>query len=176
MSIEALPTVGDFEARWLAAEPAPRGRGTVRLICLRLGDGVHETPERAELTLEGGVADDRWALGDRPNLDAQVTLMNVRVTELIAHAGTALDTPGDNFLVDLDLAEDALPAGTRLRLGTALLEVSPTPHTGCKKFRERFGLEALTWVNDHRDRRLRGMNCRVLEAGSVAVGDPVEVA
>jgi MOSC domain-containing protein YiiM len=65
--------------------------------------------------------------------------------------------------------------GTRLRLGEALLEVSPAPHTGCKKFRERFGLDALTWVNDHRDRRLRGMNCRVLEAGTVAVGDPVAV-
>jgi MOSC domain-containing protein YiiM len=65
--------------------------------------------------------------------------------------------------------------GTRLRLGEALLEVSPAPHTGCKTFRERFGLDALKWVNDNRDRRLRGMNCRVLEAGAVAVGDSVLV-
>jgi MOSC domain-containing protein YiiM len=148
----------------------------VRLICVRLGDGVHETPDRIEVTSERGVEGDRWATGERPDLDAQITLMNVRVTELISGDGAPLDTPGDNFQVDLDLAEDALPVGTRLRLGGALLEVSPAPHTGCKKFSERFGLEALKWVNDNRNRRLRGMNCRVLEAGSVAVGDTIEVA
>jgi MOSC domain-containing protein YiiM len=170
-----VAVIEDFEARWLAAEPAPQASGTVRLICIRLGDGVHEMPERVEVTREGGVEGDRWALGERPNLDAQVTLMNVRVTELISADGTPLDAPGDNFQVDLDLAGDALPAGTRLRIGSALLEVTPVPHTGCKKFRERFGLEALMWVNDHRDRRLRGMNCRVVEAGTVSVSDRVEV-
>ena len=127
------------------------------------------------MTVEGGVEGDRWALGERPNLEAQVTLMNIRVVELITHDGVPLDASGDNFLVDLDLSESALPVGTRLRIGTAVLEVSAEPHTGCKKFRERFGLDALKWVNDHRDRRLRGMNCRVLEAGAVAVGDSVSV-
>jgi hypothetical protein len=165
-------TLGDFETRWAAAEPAPRGTGTVRLICVRVDGGVHETPERAEVTVEDGLVGDRWGRGRR-DLDAQITLMNVRVTELI---GGPLDLPGDNFQVDLDLSEEALPVGTKLRLGEALLEVSPAPHTGCKTFRERFGLDALKWVNDNRDRRLRGMNCRVLEAGAVAVGDPVAVA
>lgn len=165
-------TVEDFEARWASAEPAPRGTGTVRLICVRVDEGVHETPERARVTVEDGLVGDRWGSGRR-DLEAQITLMNVRVAELI---GGSLDLSGDNFQVDLDLSEDALPVGTRLRLGDALLEVSPAPHTGCKKFRERFGLDALTWVNDNRDRRLRGMNCRVLEAGTVAVGDSVAVA
>ena len=169
-------TVEELEAAWRAAAPAPRGRGTVRLICVRLGDGVHATPAQAELTTSGGVEGDRWADGERPDPEAQVTLMNVRVTELIARDHVPLDAPGDNFQVDLDLAEDLLPAGTRLRIGSALLEVTPAPHTGCKTFRERFGLEALKWVNDRRDRRLRGMNCRVVEAGTVALGDPVEVA
>lgn len=176
MSAHALPTVEELEAQWLAAESAPQGSGTVRLICVRLGDGVHECPERVEVTPERGVVGDRWAAGERPNLDAQVTLMNVRVVELIARDGMPLDAAGDNFLADLDLAVDALPGGPRLRLGGALLEVTALPHTGCKKFRERFGLDALTWVNDHRDLRLRGANCRVLEAGWVAVGDPVGVA
>ncbi len=160
-----------FETRLAAAEPPPRGSGTVRLICVRVDGGIHETPERAEVTVEDGLVGDRWARGKR-DLDAQITLMNVRVAELL---GGPLDLAGDNFQVDLDLSEEALPVGTRLRLGETLLEVSPAPHTGCKTFRERFGLDALTWVNDNRDRRLRGMNCRVLEAGAVAVGDPVEV-
>ncbi len=169
------PAVGDFEERWLAAGPAPRGRGSVRVICVRVADGVHETPERAELTVGGGLEGDRWALGERPSLDAQITLMNVRVTELIAREGQPLDLPGDNFQVDLDLSEEALPVGTRLRIGTALLEVSPAPHTGCKKFRERFGLDALTWVNASEGRRLRGVNCRVVEGGTARVGDAVEI-
>jgi hypothetical protein len=164
-------TVEDFETRWTSADPAPRGSGSVRLICVRLGDGIHETPERADVTVDDGLVGDRWAQGKR-DLDAQITLMNVRVTELI---GGPLDLPGDNFQVDLDLSEEALPVGTKLRLGKALLEVSPAPHTGCKTFRERFGLDALKWVNDNRDRRLRGMNCRVLEGGAVAVSDPIVV-
>jgi MOSC domain-containing protein YiiM len=167
-----MPTAEDLAGRWAAVEPAPLGSGTVRGICVRVQEGVHETPEHVEVTVEDGVAGDRWTTGGR-DPDAQVTLMNVRVAELI---GGPLDLAGDNFQVDLDLSEDALPVGTRLRVGSALLEVSPAPHTGCKKFRERFGLDALKWVNENRDRRLRGMNCRVLEAGSVAVGDPVEVA
>ena len=159
----------DFETRWAELEPAPRGSGTVRGICVRVEEGVHETPTRIDVTVEDGVSGDRWALGGRDR-DAQITLMNVRVAGLI---GGPLDLAGDNFQVDLELSEEALPVGTRLRLGLALLEVSPAPHTGCKKFRERFGLDALKWVNDNHDRRLRGMNCRVLEAGAVAVGDPV---
>jgi MOSC domain-containing protein YiiM len=166
-----MSTALDFEARWAAVEPAPLQSGTVRGICVRLEEGVHVTPQRVEITVEDGVAGDRWATGRR-DPDAQVTLMNVRVAELI---GGPLDLAGDNFQVDLDLSEEALPVSTRVRIGSALLEVSPAPHTGCKKFRERFGLDALTWVNDNRDRRLRGMNCRVLESGTVAVGDPVAV-
>jgi MOSC domain-containing protein YiiM len=164
----------ELEAAWAAAVGTPQS-GAVDLICVRRLEGVHETPERVEITPAGGVEGDRWSRGERPNPEAQVTLMNVRVAELVRHDGVARDASGDNFLVDLDLSEDALPAGTRLRVGTAVLEVSAEPHTGCKKFRERFGLDALKWVNDHRDRRLRGMNCRVLEAGAVAVGDSVVV-
>jgi MOSC domain-containing protein YiiM len=174
VSTGTLRTIEELEAAWVAAPETPGGEA-VELICVRRVGGVHETPERVEVTVEGGVEGDRWALGERPNLEAQVTLMNIRVVDLITHDGVALDASGDNFLVDLDLSEDALPVGTRLRIGTAVLEVSAEPHTGCKKFRERFGLDALKWVNDHRDRRLRGMNCRVLEAGAVAVGDSVSV-
>jgi MOSC domain-containing protein YiiM len=88
-----------------------------------------------------------------------------------------VEAAGDNFLVDLDLSEAALPVGARLRVGGAVLEVSAEPHTGCKKFRERFGGEALRWVNhrDNRALRLRGVNCRVVADGEVAVGDAVEV-
>ena len=165
----------ELERLWHEDPAASRTGGRVRLICVRKPEGMKECPERVAVSTERGVEGDRWA--DKPGRDpeAQVTIMTTRVAELIAGDHTPLAAAGDNFLVDLDLAEAQLPAGTRLRLGGALLEVSATPHTGCKKFRERFGMDALRWVNDHQERRLRGMNCRVLESGEVALGDRLEI-
>jgi MOSC domain-containing protein YiiM len=161
---------------WRETVPAPRARGVVRLICVRKGDGVHECPDHVLLTPESGVVGDRWAA--KPgNPDTQVTLMRADVAELVAADHAPLHAAGDNFLVDLDLGPDALPVGTSLRMGGARLAVVSTPHTGCKKFRERFGLDALKWVNEDENRRLRlrGVYCRVLEAGRVAVGDAIDV-
>ena len=97
------------------------------------------------------------------------------MVELVRGPDTAVHMAGDNLLVDLDLSEAALPVGARLRAGTAVLEVSDQPHLGCKKFQARFGDEALRWINaeEHRSRRLRGVNCRILAGGRVAVGDPI---
>lgn len=102
--------------------------------------------------------------------------MNVDAARIVAD-GAGLHLPGDNFLVDFDLSDAAAPAGTRLQLGSALIEITTTPHLGCKKFRQRFGDDALQWVNDERTalRRLRGVNARVLASGSVWVGDAVSI-
>jgi MOSC domain-containing protein YiiM len=167
----------ELEQLWAGSPFPPHDRGEVQLITLRLGDGHHRCPERAFVSREHGVEGDRWSTGPDRELECQVTLMNTRAAELVAAGMQPLDAVGDNFLVDLDLSEDALPTGTRLRLGGAVLEVSEMPHTGCKKFRERFGPGALRWVNLHANRilRLRGMNCRVVADGPVALGDLVEV-
>lgn len=167
--------VAELEQAWRAVAAAPPRTGMVRLITLRLGDGRHECPGRAELSPALGVHGDRWSTGRRRHADAQVTLMDARVAELLAADRAPLDAPGDNFLVDLDLGEESLPAGSRLRLGSAIIEITALPHIGCKKFRERMGAAALAWVNDGPNRalRLRGVNCRVIESGEVAVGDRV---
>jgi hypothetical protein len=172
-----MRTFDELESLWNAATPAPRGRGAVRLIVVRLGDGIHQTPSTAEISPERGMDGDRWEAGTNRRPDAQVSIMNALAAELIAD-GQPLDLPGDNLVVDLDLSEDALPTGSRLRVGTALLEVTPLPHTGCQKFSARFGQDALRWVNwkDHRDRHLRGILCRVIEAGRVSVGDECTIA
>jgi MOSC domain-containing protein YiiM len=101
--------------------------------------------------------------------------MNATVAELVAAGRQPLHEAGDNLLVDLDIGYDNLPPGTRLRIGGALLEVTEAPHTGCSKFSERFGQDALRWVNwrHWRERRLRGVNARVVEGGSVRVGDAI---
>ena len=171
-----MRTIEELEHLWSQVAAPPRDRGTVDLIVLRPAEGERETPESVELSPQGGVHGDRWSQGEEPHPEAQVTLMNARVADLIAD-GVDRALFGDNFLVDLDLSEDALPPGTRLRLGGALVEITPLPHTGCEAFSERFGNEALRWVNHkkRRGQRLRGLHTRVIEAGSVAIGDAIEV-
>jgi hypothetical protein len=53
------------------------------------------------------------------------------------------------------------------------LQVTPQPHTGCKKFVERFGLEAMKFVNSPLGQQLhlRGINAKVVCAGVIQVGD-----
>jgi hypothetical protein len=138
-----MRTFEELQELWDQSPPLPRDRGPVQLITVRRGDGLHRCPDRVSLSRDGGVEGDRWVLDPDRELACQVTLMTTRAAELVAAGEQPLDAVGDNFLVDLDLAEDVLPAGTLLRLGTALLEVSGEPHLGCKKFRERFGAGAL---------------------------------
>jgi MOSC domain-containing protein YiiM len=98
------------------------------------------------------------------------------VAELIAN-GQSLTVFGDNLFVELDLSSANLPPGTRLRVGTALVVVTPKPHNGCQKFKGRFGQEALNFVqaSPTRAQNLRGVYWRVVEPGHVSVGDPIDV-
>jgi MOSC domain-containing protein YiiM len=172
-------TAEELEAAW-RDHRAPSGSGTIRLLCVREAPNVHHTPAAVEISERDGVVGDRWALrdpGKDPDGAAAVTLINATVAELVAAEGQPLDAPGDNIHVDLDIGVGALPAGTRLAIGDAILRVSEQPHTGCSVFRDRFGLEALKWVSTPSGRadRLRGVNCSVIRPGTVRIGDTVTV-
>jgi MOSC domain-containing protein YiiM len=172
-----MRTFEELERLWSDAPARPVGRGTVTLVVLRTGDGNHETPDRAELDPVKGLVGDRWADKEHDTLGEQITLINATVATLLCGGDKPLHLSGDNFVVDMDLSVESLPVGAQVKLGEALLEVTPDPHTGCKKFRERFGADALRWVNykPNRSSRLRGVHLRVLEAGAVALGDVIEV-
>lgn len=172
-----MKTYEELERLWNGAAPPPIGHGVVRGICLRRGAGRHDLAEQGEVTVTEGLVGDRWKLAEDPERLCQVTFMNATVADLIAHGDTPRHDAGDNFYVDLDLSEGTLPAGARIRVGAALLEVTAEPHLGCKKFNQRFGPGALRWVNhlEHRSSRLRGVNLRVLEGGTVRVGDAITV-
>jgi MOSC domain-containing protein YiiM len=178
VEFEPMRTFDELESMWTAATPPPRDRGSVRLICLRVAPSVHETPEEAELSVKDGLVGDRWSVTRErdPNRESQVTVMNATAAELVAAGTQPLHEAGDNILVDLDIGFDNLPVGSRIRLGEAVLEITATPHAGCSKFSERFGQDALRWVNwrHWRERRLRGVNTRVVQGGTVRVGDAVE--
>ena len=170
------PDVEAIEKAFAELAPPPRGSGRVDLVVLRTGNGEHATPDAVDVTVDDGLVGDRWNLEKDPERSAQVTVMMTSVARLLC-GDKPLHLPGDNFLVDIDVGEEAMPVGTRFKIGGAVLEVSDEPHTGCDKFRERLGSAALRWVNhkDVKSRRTRGVNCRVIEGGAVAIGDPVEV-
>lgn len=163
--------------RLAAARTAPRDRGRVALLVTRVADGGRrELPARVVLTAAGGMPGDGWLRKSPDTRAAQLTVMRHDVATLIAN-GQPLPLSGDNLFVDLDLSAANLPIGTILRVGAALLAVSPKAHNGCRKFQSRFGGDALRFVA-HPERRalnLRGIYLQVVEDGEVAVGDAVEV-
>jgi MOSC domain-containing protein YiiM len=169
-------TFEQLQQAWTSAPPLPRDRAPITLLVVRTAQGARETPPRIELSPELGVVGDTWAAGSR-NPETQVTVMMTRVASLIGSGGQPLSLAGDNLLADLDLSEDNLPTGSRLRAGSALLEVSQKPHLGCNRFSARFGPDALRWINwrPNRPHRLRGIHCAVVEPGWIEVGDHLEV-
>lgn len=159
---------------------APRGSGVVELIVRRPAVGDREVVDEATLDLEEGLVGDGWASrgrsGGRPaSTKAQITVVNARAVALVAGERERWPQAGDQLYVDLDLSGEHLPPGTRLGIGSAVIEVTDAPHTGCKKFAERFGLQAVEFFNSPEGRalNLRGINTRVVEAGMVRVGDAV---
>ena len=163
-------------------EPSPREEGVVRLIVRRPRTGQREVIEEGELDTVTGLVGDNWqyrgssrTADGRAHPDMQINLMNARVIDLIAGHPSRWALAGDQFFVDLDLSGANLPPRTRLAIGSAILEVTSQPHTGCAKFVERFGVDAMKWVNspDGRARQLRGINARVVTNGRVRVGDPI---
>ena len=102
--------------------------------------------------------------------------MNARVVELLAPEKDRWPLAGDQLFVDLDLSAENLPAGSRLSIGSAVIEVTAQPHTGCKKFQARYGSDAIKFVNSPEGRKwnLRGINAKVVKEGRVRVGDVVQ--
>ena len=171
-------TTEELEAGLPEIRRAPRDEGRLELIARRPQVGERELLEEADVDLVLGVVGDRWSLGRGhrgPDPESQVTLMSTRAAQLAAQSRERWALAGDQLYVDLDLSEENLPAGTRLAIGSAVLELSATPHTGCKKFVERFGLETMTFYNSAvgRAHRLRGANAKVVRGGTVRVGDVV---
>jgi MOSC domain-containing protein YiiM len=165
-----------LEARFAAAPPAPTDVGRVRFLVTRHRNGRREALERASMTPESGMVGDSWSRQRHPALEAQLAVMQFDVADLIAN-GQPLALFGDQLFLELDLSETNLPVGTVLRAGTVMLEVTPEPHNGCRKFRARFGDAALHFVSNRESRHLnlRGVYMRVTEAGEVARDDLVRV-
>ncbi|MBM6401294.1 hypothetical protein [Phycicoccus sonneratiae] len=168
---------------------SPRDVGTLELLVRRPVPGEREVLDEGELDLVEGLVGDGWRVrgssrtpdgSARP--DMQLNVMNARLVAFLAGEPERRALAGDQLYLDLDLSHENLPAETRLVIGDpgtrgAVVEVTEAPHTGCAKFVERFGAEAMRFVNGEvgRPLRLRGLNARVVVAGRVRPGDPVTV-
>ena len=162
--------------RWHTFGAADRDEGRLALIVLRRADGVRETPSHTRLTLEEGVPGDDWCRRPPRDPEAQLAVMRADVARLIAN-GQPLTVFGDNLFVNLDISAGNLPTGTRLRVGGAVVEVTPKAHNGCRKFNGRFGNDALRFVayKATRDQNFRGIYWKVVQPGDVRVGDAIRV-
>jgi hypothetical protein len=161
---------------------SPPDLGVLELIVRRPAVGTREALEHGELDLSLGLIGDTWHVrGSRRTADGsahpdmQINVMNARAIALVAPDRSRWPLAGDQLYVDLDLSETNVPPGTRLEIGDAVIEVTSQPHTGCAKFAERFGVDAVKFVNSAvgRSLHLRGINARVVTPGRIRVGDLV---
>ncbi len=175
-------TTAELEGGLDEIRRAPRDEGTLELIVRRPEVDEREVLDAGELNLEVGLVGDSWITRGSSRTpdgsahpDTQLNIMNSRVTALVAQHKDRWQLAGDQLYLDLDLSEENLPAGARFAIAAAVIEVSPQPHLGCRKFVSRFGLEAMQFVNSPlgRQLRLRGINARVVQAGVIRVGDVV---
>ncbi len=167
-------TIDELEAGLDEIRQAPRDRGVLRLIVRRPKANTREVLEEGHLDPARGLVGDTWETRGSPaHPDNQLNIMNARAIALVAQSPDRWALAGDQLFIDLDLSADNLPPGSRFALGSAVIEVTERPHTGCGKFAARFGMDAVKFVNspEGKQLRLRGLNAKVVAPGVIRVGD-----
>jgi hypothetical protein len=186
--------VGEKQARFLTMaelndgladiRQAPRDNGTLAMIVSRPTVEERVVQESGELAIEAGLVGDNWQDRGSSRTDdgsahpeMQITLMNTRAVQLVSQSQERWPLAGDQLFVDLDLSVENLKPGQRLTIGSAVLEITEMAHTGCQKFSSCFGVDALKWVNSPagKELRLRGIYARVIEPGTISVGDTIQL-
>src|SRR5258708_5692403 len=173
-------TMEELEAGLEDIRRSPKDEGILELIVRRPNNGEREVLREGELDVTAGLVGDTWSTrGSRRSKDGlahpdmQLNIMNARAIALVAQERERWHLAGDQLFVDMDLSGENLPPGTRLALGSAVIEVTSEPHTGCQKFLSRFGLDAMKFVNSPLGRQLnlRGINAKVVRPGVIRVQD-----
>jgi hypothetical protein len=175
-------TLSEIEPRldWVLASPGDTG--TVSSLVVRPAVNQRETPNKVMFSPQMGVTGDNWLTScwkklpnGKSDPEVQVAIMNARMIEVITRDKSLWPLAGDQLFVDFDLSISNLAVGDHFRVGAAVLQISAEPHQGCGKFKQRFGAEALEFVNSTLGdkHRLRGVYARIMSAGEVRVDDTI---
>jgi len=181
IQMKHLTTI-ELEAGLRTIRESPKDNGILKLIVRRPQKNIREILESGELDLTEGLVGDTWktrgssrTADGSSHPDMQLNIMNSRVAALVAQDENRWQLAGDQLYIDLDLSDENLPPETRLAIGSAIIEVTAQPHNGCRKFVERFGLDAMRFVNSSvgKQLHLRGINAKVVQAGIIKSNDSV---
>ena len=146
-------TVGIVEALILSPEPD----------CHRPVHSLRVLPNTGP---EGQYPGKQWWRG-RLVPGRQISSVNAEVLDVLE---IPYDIPGDNLIVrGLDLTRFA--PGDTLRIGDALLTVTPTPHRPCAKLARRTSLTKMKALSAG---KLRGLMLDARVPATLHVGDPIE--
>ena len=162
---------------------SPNDNTLVDMIVCRPSEGDRKILQEGFLDKGKGLEGDNWI--DRGSSktpdgcshpDMQLNIMNSRSVALIAQHKNRWQLAGDQLFIDINLSDKNIPAGTRLSIGDAIIEVTAIPHNGCKKFTERFGMDAVKFVNSPigKELHLRGVNAKIIKSGKINAGDTVK--
>ncbi|MEZ4887129.1 MAG: hypothetical protein R3E32_20530 [Chitinophagales bacterium] len=175
-------TMTELQAGLDHIRQSPKDKGILEMIVARPDVDKRKVLEEATLDIENALVGDNWhvrpssrTVDGSPHPDKQLNIMNVRAIALMADDKDRWQWAGDQLLIDIDLSDKNLPAGTQLSIGDAIIEVTALPHNGCKKFAERFGVDAVKFVNSPvgKQLHLRGINAKVIQGGMIRKGDLV---
>jgi MOSC domain-containing protein YiiM len=169
-----LLTMEELQAGLADILASPKDRGELQMIVRRPSRGSREVLSEGMLDLTTGLVGDNWLMrGSSPNPEMQVTVTNARAMALLAREKAFWPLAGDQLYIDLDLSDENLPPGSRVLIGSAIIEITAEPHNGCRRFTDRYGVDAVTFVNSPMGKKLhlRGINARVIQPGQVRIGD-----
>ncbi len=173
----------DLEAGLDVIRNSPKEQGVLDMIVRRAEVDAREVIQVGELDQVVGRVGDNWqgrpssrSADGNAHPDMQINIMNSRIIALVAQEKDRWQLAGDQLFVDFDLSVENLPPGTKIAIGSAVLEATDQPHTGCMKFSGRFGVDALKLINSPagKELQLRGICAKVVQGGQINTGDTVK--
>lgn len=179
---EMHPTLIQLDSALANIHASPRDQGIIELIVSRPGKGERSIHKTRQLSITGGLEGDNWENdcwktlpNGKPDPEVQIAIINTRLLTAICPDTSRWPLAGDQLYTDLDLSQSNLPIGTRLSVGSTILEITNEPHLGCSQFAERFGKDSLkfTLTPEGRKLNLRGVYAKIVQDGCITKGDTI---